>query len=130
MAMVRAPIETKVVAATAGSVAGTAVGGFILWLLGVTVWHVSSAAEHAPQAVAAVPGPVSALLLFVIGAVGTAVGGYVAPHTPRVPAPVVTISSTLGLPVTMTGVMPPTLMPPTLVPPIVRPPPPPGGTAQ
>jgi hypothetical protein len=126
---VRAPIETKVVAATAGA----AVGEFVLWLLGVTVWHVSSAADHASQAVGAVPTPVSALIL--MGA--TALAGYFAPHTPR-PAEVVTGTSsslltfTPSATVTSTPVTPSptsaTVMPPPTV--TVMPPPITGGTPQ
>jgi hypothetical protein len=79
-------IETKVVAATGGSIAATAVTPFILWLLGVNVWHASSTAGHAVDAVAAVPPPVSGLVLFVVSAAVTALAGYWAPHTSR-PAP-------------------------------------------
>jgi hypothetical protein len=76
-------IETKVLAAAAGGGVGGAVGAFILWLLGVLVWHQSSAAVDAPTAVAAVPPPVSELLLVLLAAGFAALGGYLAPHTPR-----------------------------------------------
>ena len=76
-------IETKVIAAAAGSGAGAAVGSFLLWLLGVVVWHMPDTAAHATDAVAAVPGPVSAVVLAGLAIAGSAVGGYAAPHTPR-----------------------------------------------
>lgn len=76
-------IETKVIAAAAGSGAGAAVGSFLLWLLGVVVWHMPDTAAHATDAVAAVPGPVSAVVLAGLAIAGSAVGGYAAPHTSR-----------------------------------------------
>ena len=76
-------IETKVIAAAAGSGAGAAVGSFLLWLLGVVVWHMPDTAAHATDAVAAVPGPVSAVVLAGLSIAGSAVGGYAAPHTSR-----------------------------------------------
>jgi hypothetical protein len=74
-------IETKVVAATAGSGAGAVLGTFGLWLLGVSVWGASGDAADVADAVAAVPTPVAGLVLLVISALGAAVAGYIAPHT-------------------------------------------------
>jgi hypothetical protein len=76
-------IETKVIAAAAGGGLGASVGAFVLWLLGVTAWHASNAAGSAGDAVAAVPTPVSGLVLAVLGLVGAALAGYLAPHTVR-----------------------------------------------
>jgi len=76
-------IEAKVIAAAAGSGVGAAVGTFLLWLLGATVWGAPGDAGHAAAAAAAVPEPVGALLVIVIGATGAALAGYAAPHTPR-----------------------------------------------
>lgn len=76
-------IEAKVVAAAAGSGVGAAVGTFLLWLLGVTVWGQPVAADAAAKAVSAVPGPVAGLLVIVVSVVGAALGGYRAPHTAR-----------------------------------------------
>jgi hypothetical protein len=81
-------VETKVVAATVGSGGGAAIGTFGLWLLGVTVWHESNAADNASNAIAAVPAPVSGLLLLVVAGVGAYVSGWLAPHTSRTDAPV------------------------------------------
>ena len=75
-------LETKVIAATGGAAgAAAAISPFILWLLGVNVWHASSAAGKAAEAVAAVPAPVSGAVLFVITGLVTLVLGYTAPHT-------------------------------------------------
>jgi hypothetical protein len=76
-------IETKVIAAAAGAGGGGAVSGFLLWLLGVTVWGVPKDADHATQAVAAVPMPVALLLAVALAVIGAALGGYRAPHTDR-----------------------------------------------
>lgn len=78
-------IETKVIAAAAGSGGGAAVGSFVLWLLGVAAWGAPSAADHAGQAMAAVPSPVSALVLVILAAAGGLTSGYAAPHTSRLP---------------------------------------------
>lgn len=80
-------IESKVYAATLGSGAGTILSGFLLWLLGITIWHSSSAATDAVAAVAAVPAPVAAVVTLLLAIGGTFIGGYLAPHTSR---PVVT----------------------------------------
>ncbi len=76
-------IEAKVIAAAAGSGAGAAVGTFLLWLLGATVWGAPGDAGHVATAVAAVPAPVGALLVIVVGIAGAGLAGYAAPHTPR-----------------------------------------------
>lgn len=78
-------IETKVIAAAAGSGVGAATGGFLLWLAGVLIWHQSDAASAAAATVAAVPTPVSGLVLILLGVAGAALSGYAAPHTSRVP---------------------------------------------
>jgi hypothetical protein len=59
-------IESKVIAATAGSGAGAAISAFVLWLLGITVWHVPNSADLAGSAVAAVPTPVAGLIAIVL----------------------------------------------------------------
>lgn len=81
-------IESKVIAAAAGSGAGAAAAGFLLWLLGVVAFGAPSSAGHAADAVAAVPEPVALLIGVVVTIVSTAVAGYLAPHTTRPgPAP-------------------------------------------
>jgi hypothetical protein len=79
----KAPIESKVLAATGGAGLGGAFGTFVLWLLGVTFWHSSAAADQATTAVASVPEPVGALIVIVVAGVGALISGYVAPHTSR-----------------------------------------------
>lgn len=76
-------IETKVIAAAAGAGLGAAVAQFLLWVLGVTFWTVVPTAEHAKDAISAVPEPVSTLLVLVVSILGAAIGGYQAPHTQR-----------------------------------------------
>lgn len=79
----KAPIETKVIAAASGAGLGGAAGTCLLWLLGVFFWNASAAADHATEAVAAVPQPVAALIVILVGSLGAAIGGYEAPHTDR-----------------------------------------------
>jgi hypothetical protein len=83
------PIEAKVIAAIAGGGLGGAIGQFLLWLLGVLVWHASNTADAATAATAAVPEPVSMLLVALMAAVGAGLAGYSAPHTDRPATPVI-----------------------------------------
>lgn len=76
-------IETKVIAAAAGSGLGSFLGSFLIWLMGVFLWHGSDAADKATDTAALVPIPVSALVLAVITIAGTYLAGYNAPHTAR-----------------------------------------------
>ena len=78
-----ANVETKVWAALAGGAGGGVLVSFLLWLLGITIWHVSSTAGSASVAMAAVPTPVADLLLIGVPALSAALAGYVAPHTSR-----------------------------------------------
>lgn len=102
-------IETKVIAGAAGGGGGAAVASFTLWLLGVVFWSAPAAADHAGDAVAAVPSPVAVLVGVVLTAAGGFLSGYAAPHTNRTAteaeptpagrhasdaAPVVTLSTT------------------------------------
>ena len=79
----KAPIETKVIAAASGAGLGGAFGTFVLWFLGCLAWGAPWSADKATQAVAAVPEPVGALTVILVALVGSAIGGYEAPHTPR-----------------------------------------------
>lgn len=86
-----APVETKVVAGTAGAGAGAVISQFILWMLGCWAWGAPWAAGKAADAVAAVPGPVSGLVVLVVTVIGAYGAGWLAPHTPRpAPTPAVT----------------------------------------
>lgn len=78
-----AAIEAKVLAAAAGSGLGAAVSSFLTWLLGVTIWHASASAGSVAAAVAAVPEPVSGLLVIGVGIASATIAGYAAPHTAR-----------------------------------------------
>ena len=78
-----APVEAKVYAATIGTGAGAVVSAFVVWLLGVLIWAAPFTAPGATEAVAAVPGPVVAIVSLVITVGSTFLGGYVAKHTPR-----------------------------------------------
>lgn len=89
-------IESKVIASAAGSGLGGAVGTFVLWLLGVGVWHASNSASAAAQAVSAVPAPVSELTVVLLAVGGAFLAGYVAPHTSRVPGAHSADSATSG----------------------------------
>jgi cytochrome bd-type quinol oxidase subunit 2 len=79
----RAPVETKVIAATGSAAGGVATSTFAVWLLGVLVWGAPYDADHAAHAVLAVPAPVSVLAGLAITAGFTWVGSYLARHTPR-----------------------------------------------
>ena len=79
-------VETKVIAATAGGGAGGVVGTFVLWVLGAWLWRAGWGADQVDAALAAVPGPVSALVPLILGAAGAFIGGYSAPHTERTEA--------------------------------------------
>ena len=76
-------IETKVIAATAGSGFGAALSAFFLWIVGVFAFGASSSADQVPKALAAVPEPVGALLAILVAILGAFIGGYAAPHTHR-----------------------------------------------
>jgi hypothetical protein len=60
------PISPKAIASTTGSGLGAVVGGLVTWILGVVVWGESAAAANVTDAIAAVPGPVSAAIVLVI----------------------------------------------------------------
>ena len=76
-------IETKVYAAAIGGGTGGVLSGFLLWLLGASLWSGGWQAGNADKAISAVPSPVSALIVFLISLLGAAIGGYLAPHTDR-----------------------------------------------
>jgi hypothetical protein len=78
-----APTESKVYGATIGGGAGATLTAFVLWLLGVLIWHVSSTAPAAGDAIAAVPLPVAGVLTGLITLGGVYGGGWLAKHTPR-----------------------------------------------
>lgn len=77
------PFETKVTAAIAGAISGGVLSKFVLWTVAVLFFGASTSANAASAAVAAVPEPISTLILVVIAATGAGVGGYKAPHTDR-----------------------------------------------
>lgn len=74
-------IETKVIAAVAGTIGGGVLGKFILWLVAVLAFHAPPVADKAGAAIAAVPDPVSTLIFVLVAGLGTAIGGYSAPHS-------------------------------------------------
>lgn len=89
-------IETKVYGAVVGTALGGALATFLVWLLGVLVWHAPNTAAAADDALRAVPYPVSGLLLALLGLAGTAVGGYSAPRTTDAERGVVTTNAQEG----------------------------------
>lgn len=78
-----APIESKVKASAVGAGAGAAVGSAVLWLLGVLVWDAPNSAEAANDAMAAVPGPIAAVVLFGVASAVSFLAGRAARHTFR-----------------------------------------------
>lgn len=79
----RAPVEPKVLGATVGAPGGVVVAQFVVWLLGVLVWHQPDTADHATATYAAVPIYVIAILTLTITAAGTFIGGWLPPHAHR-----------------------------------------------
>lgn len=79
----RAPVEKKVLASAAGAAGSAAVATFLIWLLGAGVWSAGWSADQVDNAIAAVPTPVTGLILLGLGSLGTFLAGYAAPHTPR-----------------------------------------------
>ena len=71
------PVSTKVIAALAGAGFGSALGTGLVWLLGAALWHGGWEAGQVDAAIAAVPGPVSVLVIMVVSAACSAVPGYV-----------------------------------------------------
>ena len=76
-------LETKVLAGAAGAGAGGAFAQFLLWLLGVLVWHQSADAASSATAQAAIPTPVATIIVLLAAAAGSWAAGYAAPHTSR-----------------------------------------------
>lgn len=83
MSASKPPVEGKVWAATAGGTTGLIISTFLLWVLGVTFWGISTDALSATEAVAAVPAPVIGLLGLLITGACTFAGGWFAKHSPR-----------------------------------------------
>ncbi len=79
----KAPIEGKVYAAVIGGGAGYALSEFVLWLLGVVVFHAPDAADASTTAIASVPQPVAALVTATLALGATFGAAYRAKHTPR-----------------------------------------------
>lgn len=77
------PIESKVWTQFAGTASGGTLSALILWIIGVTVYHVPNTAEQATNAIAAVPlpisGPIGVALTLGLGLLG----GYMAKHNAR-----------------------------------------------
>jgi ABC-type multidrug transport system fused ATPase/permease subunit len=71
------PTRAKVLAASAGAGVGAAFSTFSVWLLGVLVWGAPNTAASADDALAAVPAPVSVLLVTVLSAGFSYLAGYI-----------------------------------------------------
>jgi hypothetical protein len=102
-------IETKVIAAASGAGGGSIIGAFVLWLCGVTFWHAPNSAAGAEKAIAAVPAPVSALVLAVAAAGVSALAGYWAPHTARTTTESPAAGTSASEPAASTSSVPPLL---------------------
>lgn len=85
--MANYPTEPKVAAATGSAGLASLLATYIIWQLGVLVFGASSDASKALDAMAAVPYPVSGLLLALLPALGAYVAGWLAPHAARPPEP-------------------------------------------
>ena len=80
------PVSPKVLAAAAGAGAGAAVSTAALWALGAGVWGAGWGADQVDNALAAVPTPLSGLVLLVVTIVGAALPGYRATDPERIPS--------------------------------------------
>jgi hypothetical protein len=83
MASTKPPIEGKVWGATAGGTAGSVIASFVLWVLGVTLFGVSTDALSATEAISAVPWPIIGVVGLGITIGATFFGGWLTKHTPR-----------------------------------------------
>jgi hypothetical protein len=70
------PVSPKTIAATTGAGLGAALSTLVTWVLGVTFWDASTDAAKATDAVAAVPAPVSAVIVLLIPAALAAFSGW------------------------------------------------------
>lgn len=70
------PISPKVIAAGAGAGGGAIVSSLILWIIGVTAYHVGADSNSVGDAIAAVPTPISAALGLILVVVGAVLPGY------------------------------------------------------
>lgn len=68
---------SKVKAGGAGAGLGSLVGTFLVWLLGATAWGAGADASQVEAALAAVPAPVSGLLIALVALAGSVLAGYV-----------------------------------------------------
>ena len=78
------PVSPKVVAATAGAGAGATLSTLLIWILGVTFWKQPATAAAVSDAIAAVPSPVSGLLLLLVTSSSAAVPAFKAADPLRV----------------------------------------------
>lgn len=76
-------VERKVVAGTAGAAGGGVLGTFVVWLLGVVAFGGSADAAAVEETLAAVPYPVSGVVVPVVAAAAAYLSGWWARHTPR-----------------------------------------------
>lgn len=70
------PISPKVVAAAIGAGAGATVSTLILWIIGVTAFHVPVGADFVNDAITAVPSPIAAAIGLLLVLAGAAIPGY------------------------------------------------------
>lgn len=80
------PIETKVIAATGGAGAGTAIAGIIMWILDMYVFTGTTP----------VPDVFTALIFAIIPAGTSFLLGWLARHTPRVDAQALAVKDPRG----------------------------------
>ena len=92
-------IEAKVYAAAVGTGAGAIIAAFLTWGIGVLAFGASANAENATAAVAAVPGPVVALIGLVVTVGSSFYAGYAADHTsrPDLETPAPTLDTVAGV---------------------------------
>ncbi|MEZ0577209.1 hypothetical protein [Nocardioides sp. MH1] len=73
---VQNPVSPKAIASTAGAGLGAALTTLLTWVLGVVFWDADSSADKAGDAIAAVPTPVSGIVILVIPVALAAVAGW------------------------------------------------------
>ncbi|MFT4226701.1 hypothetical protein [Micropruina sp.] len=70
------PVSPKVLASAAGAGAGASVSTLLIWVLGVTVWGQAPSASDVDQALAAVPAPVSSVIVLLVTVLASAASGW------------------------------------------------------
>lgn len=70
------PVSPKVIAATAGAGVGATLSTLVIWVVGVVFWKQPATAAAVSDAIAAVPSPLSGLILLAVTGTSAGVPGF------------------------------------------------------